>query len=276
MCVGAQTQWASLLSCRARGPWQIASLTPRDLLGWAINRGGVHQSRSINRELLCVPFSKEAARVSFVACGAGLFNQHEDAIGIAVDSQFDDLLTVAAFLSFSPKFVSGAAEVGCESGSQGFAISLFVHPREHENFARLRILCDCRQETLDRPREIGGGRGGRYCHGLFKISLKMIAALSDCGFRICSRMLRLLRRGADGAAMSSAEGTNEGITGGSAGSGAELGAFLDLFFLGFEGVGGAGGRSNCDGNRETSSRAGAIWADALGAGVSLRVAGVLL
>jgi hypothetical protein len=37
-----------------------------------------------------------------MACGSNLLDEHQDRIGIAVESNLDDFLAMSAFLSFAP------------------------------------------------------------------------------------------------------------------------------------------------------------------------------
>jgi hypothetical protein len=47
--------------------------------------------------------AEEAAWVAFVASGSVLLNEQQNRIGIAIDTYFDDFLSMPAFFAFAPK-----------------------------------------------------------------------------------------------------------------------------------------------------------------------------
>ena len=82
-----------------------------------------------------------------MASCAGLFDGEQDGIGVTIDADLEDFLSMPAFFAFSPKFIAAAAEVGSHTGLQGFIEGLPVHPGEHEDLAGGGILGDSREET---------------------------------------------------------------------------------------------------------------------------------
>jgi hypothetical protein len=87
----------------------------------------------VDRELALGMLTKETTLEPFVACCARLFDQHQNAISVAIDSHLDHLLPMSAFLSFAPQSISRSAKVRGKSRFYGFQVRFPIHPREHED-----------------------------------------------------------------------------------------------------------------------------------------------
>jgi len=109
-----------------------------------IHRAWIDQSNLVGLKSRAGVFSKKTACVTFVASRTGLIYDQEDAIGVAIDSDFENMLPMPAFFAFAPKLVSGSTEVGSKSGLEGFLVGLLVHPSHHQNSPCFCILGDGR------------------------------------------------------------------------------------------------------------------------------------
>ena len=113
-----------------------------------IHRRRVDDSFLVNDDFsIAIDGPEEARWVTFVASCAGLLDGEEDGIGVTIDADLEDFLSMAAFFAFSPKFPAAAAEVGSHTGLQRFLEGLLVHPGEHEDLSGGGILGDGWEEA---------------------------------------------------------------------------------------------------------------------------------
>lgn len=120
----------------------------------AVDRPWVDQSDLIDDEAIWSRFAEKAGFKSFVASRPGLFDAHEYAICVAIDSNFDDSLPMTALFPFSPQSLSRAAVVGRKSCLECLLVGFVVHPRHHQNRATRGVLGDGWQEAIGTPGEI--------------------------------------------------------------------------------------------------------------------------
>lgn len=90
----------------------------------------------------------EAGLVAGVARGAGLFDLEEDGVGIAIDVDGQDALTMAAFFPFPPKALTAAAEIRGVARIDGFLPGIAIHPGHHEDPSGGCILGDSWDEGI--------------------------------------------------------------------------------------------------------------------------------
>lgn len=70
-----------------------------------------------------------------MARGTLLFDQQEDGIGIAIDSNLDYFLSMSTLFSFSPKPSAGSTVIGGLAGLFCFMKRVSIHPSKHQNLA---------------------------------------------------------------------------------------------------------------------------------------------
>ncbi len=110
------------------------------------------------------PSAVEAGEVAGVAGGAGLLDEGEQGVAVAVVAQLVDLLEVARGGALVPVLVARAAEEPGGAGLERPAERLGVHVGEHEDLAGGPLLDDARHEApgveLDRAEESAAWRAG--------------------------------------------------------------------------------------------------------------------
>ncbi len=114
----------------------------------------IDETRLILIESAIFQCSKETGSVSFMARGTYLFDEHQDRIRIAVDSNLDDFLAMSTFLSFAPEFAARSTVVRCVSGAARFLKSFTIDPSQHKNLMGACVLCDRGQKTVSPLGEI--------------------------------------------------------------------------------------------------------------------------
>ena len=67
---------------------------------------------------------------------------NEQCIVVAIGLDVDDIQEIAAFFSFGPKAVLGAAKEGNLTGFHGLLLGLFIHEAEHQHLLCIIILDD--------------------------------------------------------------------------------------------------------------------------------------
>jgi hypothetical protein len=134
-------------------------------MGTAVDYGGVHQTLLVLTEFRILSGPEETRYVSLVTRGAGLLDENQNGIGIAVDPYIDQLLSMTALLTLPPQLVSRTAVVCHPTCLDGFQVRFSVHPGEHEDLEGLRVLSDDRQESVGTARKIRfDDRHGRVIH----------------------------------------------------------------------------------------------------------------
>jgi hypothetical protein len=71
----------------------------------------------------------------------------EDGIVVAIGCGIDETQAIATGLAFGPQFVAGATVEGYVPSLKRLVERLLVHEANHENFAIIGILNDCRGES---------------------------------------------------------------------------------------------------------------------------------
>jgi len=88
-----------------------------------------------------IDFSEKTTPIPFVASrAADLIHLEQQCIRVAVQTNLFDLLDVAAFLAFPPKFLAAPAVITGFSRSQRFRIGFPIHVRQHQHIAGFGIL----------------------------------------------------------------------------------------------------------------------------------------
>lgn len=100
------------------------------------------------RQPLIAQSSVEAAPSAGVACIARLIDQQQQAIHVAINPHFDQLLNVAARLAFDPVRLPRTRPIGCQSALQCPVYRFGVHPRHHQNLSRFAILRNGGDQTV--------------------------------------------------------------------------------------------------------------------------------
>src|SRR5262245_32946395 len=77
-----------------------------------------------------------------VAGGASLLDFQEQRIAITIDKGFNKTLGVAGCFALAPEFLPRARPIGDIAGCKRLFQRVFVHPRDHQDLAGLRILCN--------------------------------------------------------------------------------------------------------------------------------------
>ena len=97
---------------------------------------------------VAVKVAEEAAAVPFMAGASFLFNQVQNYVCIAVDSDVDNFLQMSGFLAFFPQFLPGTAEIMRKSGRYRQGNRLFICIGKHENIFGSGILDNNRNQTM--------------------------------------------------------------------------------------------------------------------------------
>jgi len=119
----------------------------------------IHQLRLIDYKFIRLKNSEKAARVSFVARRADLFDHDQNRVRIAIDADFGHALAVPTLLALSPKRAPRSAVVCRISGSNGFQVRLLIHPSQHKDFAASSVLSDGREQAVRASSKIWLGSG---------------------------------------------------------------------------------------------------------------------
>jgi hypothetical protein len=98
-------------------------------------------------ETLVAHGAKETAAPSRMASDAGLVNQQQYGVAIAVDAKFNEALNLARVLAFAPQLLARTRPVMDAAGGNGSRNRFVVHPGEHEHLARIVLLCHRRDEA---------------------------------------------------------------------------------------------------------------------------------
>ena len=82
-----------------------------------------------------------------MAGGAALLlDLQQDRVRVAVNVHFADPLHVAALLALAPELAAAAAVVTGLARTHRLLVRFPVHPGQHQDLARTRVLCDGRHQ----------------------------------------------------------------------------------------------------------------------------------
>ena len=82
---------------------------------------------------------------------AHLFDFQKDHVVVAIEANFTDVLHMTGFLALAPEPVARAGKIHTPQGTDGFGQRFAVHPRNHENVSRGRILGNRRHQAVCIP-----------------------------------------------------------------------------------------------------------------------------
>lgn len=121
-------------------------LSPIELALGTVDRSGIDQSRVSDSDgAIALNLPKETALEAFVASSADLFDLEQDRIGVAVDTDLQDPLLMAARFPFPPQLSTAPAVVSGVARRHRFLPSFPIHPGHHQDASALGVLRDRRQ-----------------------------------------------------------------------------------------------------------------------------------
>src|SRR6266446_446521 len=100
-------------------------------------------------------FPEKASRRTGVAGGTGLFDLQQQRVAVAIDERFDQSLRMSRGFPLAPQFLPRTRPIGDVAGRQRALERIPVHPRHHQDFARLCVLRDRWHETRRVERYFG-------------------------------------------------------------------------------------------------------------------------